>query len=197
MGVTNDQAFLGRRINVLGNSCSGKSTLAEHLARVLDVPFVELDALNWEPNWVALNETDPERFKDRIREATSGDDWVVAGSYSTFSREIYWSKLETIIWLDLPLPTLVRRVLVRSWRRWRSQELLWGTNIERFWPHLKFWNKRDSLLAWILSVHYSRRRRLMGTMADPHWYHIRFIRIRSVSELDQLLASLEIPPVKP
>ena len=45
---------VGRRIHVTGNSCSGKSTLASQLASTLDVPLVELDALNWQPGWVGL-----------------------------------------------------------------------------------------------------------------------------------------------
>jgi len=74
---------------VIGNSCSGKSTLGERLARVLDVPFVELDAINWQLNWVGLNATDPEEFVRRIREATADDGWVVAGSYMSFSQEAF------------------------------------------------------------------------------------------------------------
>ena len=42
---------IGRRIHVIGNSGSGKSTLAERVAAMLNVAFVELDALNWEPDW--------------------------------------------------------------------------------------------------------------------------------------------------
>ena len=44
---------VGRRIHVMGNSSSGKSTLAERLSRALELPLVELDALNWEPGWVS------------------------------------------------------------------------------------------------------------------------------------------------
>lgn len=55
---------VGRRIHVIGNSCAGKSTLGQRLARALDVPFVELDALNWQPGWVGLNATDPDELAD-------------------------------------------------------------------------------------------------------------------------------------
>src|SRR5688572_20144357 len=126
---------IGRRIAIIGSTSSGKSTLGERLARLLGVPLVELDALNWKPGWV---ESTDEEFFPKIVEATSGDGWVVAGSYSR-TRELYWSRLETVIWLDLPLAVSVWRVLVRSWRRSRNRELLWGTNYERFWPQLKVW----------------------------------------------------------
>ena len=84
---------IGRRIHVVGNSCSGKSVLGKRLAAALQVPFVELDALNWRPGWVGLNETDPQRFESLIEEATAGDAWVVAGSYMSFSQRVFMAAI--------------------------------------------------------------------------------------------------------
>ena len=39
------------RINVIGTSGSGKSSFSKRLAEKLDVPYIELDALHWKPNW--------------------------------------------------------------------------------------------------------------------------------------------------
>ena len=63
---------VGRRIHVVGNSASGKSTFGRRLAEALDAPFVELDALNWQPGWVALHDTDPGELDRRILEASGG-----------------------------------------------------------------------------------------------------------------------------
>ena len=174
---------IGRRIHVIGNSCSGKSTLAARLARHLDLPLVELDALNWRPGWVGLNEADPTEFERLIHEATSGPSWIVAGSYADFAMRVFWDRLETMIWLDLPMPQLVARVLRRSWRRWRSREVLWGTNQEDFWRQLMVWRKQDSLLWWIVTQHQPKRRRMLALQADPAWSHIRFIRLASSSQV--------------
>jgi adenylate kinase family enzyme len=174
----------------MGNTGAGKSTLGTRLARTLDVPFVELDALNWEPNWVGLNATNPTELERRMRVATAGDGWVVAGSYITFSQRVFWSQLHTVVWLDLPLPLLVGRVLRRSWRRWRTKELLWGTNYERFWPQLRVW-QQDSLVWWAVTQQRRKRRSMLASMADPRWAHIRFVRLTSVAEIAVFTHAIE------
>jgi len=155
------------------------------------VPFVELDALNWEPSWVGLNDTDPEELERRFRAATAGDGWVVAGSYTRFSQRTFWPRLQTVVLLDLPLLQLVWRMLTRSWRRWRSREVLWGTNRERFWPQLMFWRKEDSLLWWIVTQHTRKRDRWVEYMADPRWSGIRFVRLTSSREIEAFVESVE------
>src|SRR5262245_28024356 len=78
--VKRSPIYVGQRIQVMGSSCSGKSTLAAALAGALGAPLVELDALNWRPNWVGLNDVDPDEFQRLISESTRGNAWVVAGS---------------------------------------------------------------------------------------------------------------------
>ena len=181
---------VGERIQVVGNSGSGKSTLGRRLAEALDVDFVELDALNWLPGWVGLNQTDPDEFERRIRAATRGEHWVAAGSYEKFSQRILWPRLDTVVWLDLPLPLLVWRFLRRSWRRWRSRELVWGTNYEPFWQHLRIW-RHDSLLGWLITQHARKRRNMIACMSDPRWARIRFVRLTSRREVEAFVASVE------
>lgn len=181
---------IGTRIIVTGSTCSGKSTLAGRLARDLHVPFVELDALNWEPNWHDVSKRDPAEFERRISEATAGDGWVVAGSYSRFSKRLLNPYAQTIIWLDLPLPLILRRVLARSWRRWRTKELLWGTNYENFWSHLKLWSD-ESLLHWAVTNHRVKRRNSIASMADPAFAHLRWIRLTSPEEVEAFVAAIE------
>ena len=189
-----DPCAIGRRVQVVGPSNSGKSTLAERLARALHADFVELDALNWLPGWVGLHRTDPDELRRRFRNATRGDDWIVAGSYSAHSQPVFWSRLETVIWLDLPLRVILVRFFRRSWRRWRRQELLWGTNVERFWLHFAVWRSSDSLLYWILFQYHRKRRDILRWTQDPRWSHIRFVRLRSASEVERFARAMEANP---
>ncbi len=184
-------ATIGDRIQVIGNSGSGKSTLAARLAAALDAPLVELDALNWLPGWVGLNQSDPDEFERRIRAATGGGRWVAAGSYERFSRRILWPRLDTVVWLDLPLRIVAWRMLRRSWKRWRSGEPVWGGNREKFWPQLMIWRINDSLLGWVITQHGRKRRNMIACMSDPRWAHIRFVRLTSTREVEAFAASVE------
>jgi hypothetical protein len=71
--------FRARRINVVGTSSVGKTTVAAALASQLGVPHEELDALHWEPNWTAAPD---DVLRERVRHALSGDGWVVDGNYA-------------------------------------------------------------------------------------------------------------------
>ncbi|MPZ98187.1 MAG: adenylate kinase [Dehalococcoidia bacterium] len=178
-------AGIGRRVIVIGNTSAGKSTLAERLAGRLGVPFVELDALFWKPGWV---EAEDEEFRTRVRDATAGDAWVIAGNYNTRTQDITWPRAETIIYLDYPLPLVLWRVLNRSWRRWRSRELLWGTNRESFWKHLTSWD--DSLLVFAVQAQRKHRQRWPELVSDPRWSQTRFLRFCSPAETQRWFESL-------
>ena len=186
---------LGTRIHVIGSSGSGKSTLARRLAGALDAEFVELDALNWQPGWVGLNEVDPPALAQRFRDATAGERWVTAGSYSRLAQAAFWPHLHSIVWLDLPAGVSVFRMLRRSWQRWRRRELLWGTNVERFWPQLMVWRREDSLLWWLVVHHARKRRDNFAAMADSRWRHIRFVRLVASADVEALARAVAPAPL--
>jgi hypothetical protein len=116
---------------------------------------------------------------------------VVASSYAGFTRRLCWPRVHTVVWLDLPLPLILWRVVSRSWRRWRSKELLWGTNREDFWRQLMLWCGEDSLLWWALNTHGPKRERLLAEGVYPQWSHIRFVRLTSVQEVDTFVRLVE------
>lgn len=179
---------VGRRIIIVGQTCAGKSTLAERLAALMGVPFVELDALFWKPGWV---ESEDDEFCAKISEATDRKAWVVAGGYHRQTTATIWPRAETIIWLDLPVHLTIWRILRRSWSRWRRQELLWGTNYERFWDQLKLWNREESLIAFTWTTRKQRHERYLAAMSDPQWAHVRFLRLRSPREIELFSKNLE------
>lgn len=177
-----------RRIVVVGNTCAGKSTLGEALANALSVRFVDLDALFWKPNW---QKPELAKFRAKVDEATREGGWVVAGNYTTQQQDISWPRADTVVWLDVPLPLVVTRVLTRSFGRWRRRELLWGTNQEKFLPHLKVWDEEESLVAWAVRHHLPRRRYFEQAITDPQWAHLDFVRFTSNGAATKWVARLQ------
>ncbi|MBC8336435.1 MAG: adenylate kinase [Anaerolineales bacterium] len=179
------KTFPHTRIIVVGTTSSGKSTLAENLAIKLGLDFVELDALYWQPNWVG---TPDDEFDTKVDDATHGDHWVVAGNYSR-TRPITWPRAEVIIWLDYSLPVIFWQLTRRTLRRTFTREVLWGTNVERLWPHLKFWSD-VSLFKWLFKTYWRRKREYPALMAQPEHQHLKLIRFTSPRETQDWLEYL-------
>lgn len=174
-------ALVGQRIACIGSTTSGKTTMAARLADLLDLTAVDLDALLWEPGW---REAHVDVFRDRIQHALAGDRWVTSGNYIGNAQDLIWTRADTVVYLDMPIPLLVWRVLTRSWGR--RNVVLWGTNTEKFWPHLKVWS-RDSLIYFALTTTHRRRRQFEAWQIDPRWAHIRFHHLRSPREVTRFL----------
>jgi adenylate kinase family enzyme len=180
-------AFPYKRMIVIGTTGSGKSTLAEMLAKQLGLAFIELDALHWLPGWDHLSD---QEFRLRVEQATSLPGWVIAGNYSV-ARDVSWPRAEVIIWLDYPLMTIFWRLWKRTWRRWWTQELLWGTNRERLWPQFKFWSAEDSLFHWLFKTYWRRKREYPLLFAKPEYAHLKILHMHSPEETQAWLAQLE------
>ena len=176
-----------QRVVVIGAPGTGKSQLAERLAAALRVPFVEMDALYWKPGWV---DSPAEEFSARLAEATARDRWVVAGNYTHAGGRDIWPRADCVVWIDLPLRITLPRLLLRSWRRWRTRELLWGTNIERFWPQLRLWDAKTSLLSFSVRTHATRRRNNLEAMRDPA-FASRFLRLTTPREVEEFARGIE------
>lgn len=170
------------RINVVGTSCSGKTTLARTMADRLELPCVELDALFWGPGWQPVA---PDLFRSRVGEAARGERWVLDGGYSVV-RDVIWARADTIVWLDFPMPTVLAR-----WARRTAVRIVRG---DEFWPgtgnreSIRHAFGRESLLAWILTTHRRRRRTMLAQLEQRP--DLRAVRLRSAAEAAEFLAHL-------
>jgi len=61
------------RVVVVGTSCSGKTTLARRLARILATDHVELDSLYWGPEWTPRPD-----FIQNVLAIAQQPRWVIA-----------------------------------------------------------------------------------------------------------------------
>lgn len=182
--------FNYQRIVVIGTTSSGKSTLAKGIAEMLDLDFIELDALHWELNW---KEANVEVFRKRVETATSSQrgmseeqsGWVVAGNYRIV-RDLIWPKAQAIIWLDYPFHIVFWRMLTRTIRRAVTREELWNGNHETFWAHLKFWLD-DSLFNWLFKTYWRRKRETPALLNLPEHKHLQLIHFKHPREAKEWL----------
>jgi len=177
--------FPYKRVVVIGTTSSGKSTLAEQLADRLDMDFIELDALHWEPNW---QEAPLQIFRARVEAATQSARWVVAGNYHVV-RDLVWPKAEAIIWLDYSLWRILWQLTRRTLVRWWSQELLWGTNRENLLIHFKLWSQ-ESLFHWLFKTYWRRKREYPMLLSQPEHQHLKLIRFTHPKERDEWFRNL-------
>ena len=171
------------RIVLVGSTGSGKTTLARQLSRLLDVPHIELDALNWEPNWTTAP-TDV--FRRRVQEALEGDSWIVDGNYSA-ARDLVWPRATVLVWLNYPLRVLIWRLLRRTLRRTLRKEELWSGNRERFF--VQFFS-RESLFLWLFRTYWRRRRTYPIAFKQPEHSHLEIVHLRSQQETRAWLSTI-------
>jgi adenylate kinase family enzyme len=172
------------RINVVGTSGSGKTIFARELARLLDLPYYEMDALFWKPGWQQASD---EELFGKVEEVCAQPRWVLDGNY-TRTLPIKWNRVQLVVWLDAPFVPTVWRVVARTVRRAFTREELWpGTgNRESI---AEAFLTRKSIIWWALATHAKNRRKYCALMAAPEHSHITCLRLRSWSLLGEDEAS--------
>lgn len=177
-----------RRIRVVGNSGSGKTHLAKQIAAALDLPRLELDALQHRPGWqsapVEEFRAEIAQFLDASERSSGG--WVVEGNYLSPTEGLF-DAADTYVWLDHPRWLVMGRVVRRTLGRLVARRELWNGNRER-WRSIVNPDHRENIILWAWTQHQSYRE-TYGTMArsatDAEW-----IRLRGAEEVKRWVATL-------
>lgn len=160
------------RIAITGPAGSGKTTLARRLALEHGLRYVELDALQWGPNW---KQCSAEVLRERVATATEGDGWVTDSTYHRLLGSLVVDRADVVVWLDLPVPRVLWRLIRRSYVRHRDRVELWHGNVE---PAMR---EQWRILIWpALKSAYANRREYAGR-SD-------LVRLRSDAEVDAFVA---------
>jgi adenylate kinase family enzyme len=138
------------RIAVIGTTGSGKTMLASELARILGSAHIELDALNWQPNWTVAP---ADVFRQGVLAALDAPRWVIDGNYHSV-RDQVWERADCIVWLNYDLSLILTRLIRRTARRILTGERCCNGNRES----LRMLFSRESIVLWALQTHGQRRR---------------------------------------
>lgn len=98
------------RITIVGNSASGKSTLAEVFGKAVNLPVFHIDLLLWKPNWGFKSEAE---FDYAHADWLNQERWVIegVGYHSVLLKR--FAAAEKIVFLDTPLEVCRERAKKR------------------------------------------------------------------------------------
>ena len=163
------------RVIVVGTSCSGKTTLARQLARALDAPHLELDAIHWQSGW---RQRPVDEVRRMAHEAAAAERWVMDGNYSDI-RDIVWGRATTVIWLNYPFRVVLWRCLRRTIRRALTREELFSGNRESL---RRSFLSRESIILWVITTYRPLQREYRRILDDGDFPHLQVIELRDPAE---------------
>lgn len=172
------------RVVVAGVSGSGTSTLARRLGERLGIPYTEMDALHWGPDW-----TSRPAFLDDVCTLVAGERWITEWQY-TVARPLVIERATVLIWLDTPFPVTLARVVRRTLRRRRQREPLWGGDVEPGLPHALI--APEGIILWTIRTRAKYRRSVPRLRAERP--RLPVIRLRSQRDVERLVAALPTAP---
>lgn len=86
------------KISIIGYSSSGKSTLAQNLGNILNIPVLHLDKVNFLPEWKERNKEESKKIvEDFIK---NNNKFIIDGNYIKFVYDLRMKLSDKIIFLD-------------------------------------------------------------------------------------------------
>lgn len=169
-----------RRILVAGSSGAGKTTLAQALARRLDLPHTEIDGLWHGPGWAPR----PEFLADVGAMLTSGR-WVTEYQYRS-AKGLLLEAAQVVVWLDHPFPLVAGRLLRRSVVRAVTRKPYWNGNRES----VAMWLRPSHPLRVVLSrAFWTQRGHTQAELTAASARGVVVVRLRGARQVDRWLAA--------
>ncbi len=176
------------RVNIVGTSGSGKTTFGRQLAEILIVPFIELDAIYWGPDWTYLEDKD---LFLALSKALEGEHWVLDGNYSR-TTPIKWHRVQAVVWLDFNFPRTLYQAVTRAVHRLGTKVELWPGTGNR--ETLRKLFSKESIVLWTITSYCRKRRKLLAAMQSEEFQHIRFHQLRSPHQAEEFLKQAQLNP---
>ena len=105
------------KIHIIGCSGSGKTYLANALAKKYNIPHFDLDDIQWDNNAEGYGTKRPlEERNALLQEVLNNNEWVIEGVYYAWVQQSF-DEADKIYVLDMPRYLYKSRIIVRSIKR--------------------------------------------------------------------------------
>lgn len=102
------------KIIIMGNSSSGKSSLAKRLAQEFNLPHLDLDTLAWKPEKTPIRHDLSVSLKEIMTFINNSKNWVIEGCYGDLIENIL-PYTELLIYLNLEVNICLENNKKRPW----------------------------------------------------------------------------------
>ena len=89
-----------KKVVIMGNAASGKSTLSMKIKEKTGLPVFHLDKILWKKNW---ERTPEDEFISKHNEIISQEKWILEGVAYKSTYKDRFEAADTIIYLDTPV----------------------------------------------------------------------------------------------
>ena len=151
-----------KRILIIGNAGSGKTTFAKALAEKTHLPLIHLDKLFWCGEWEHLSR---DEFDAVLQIELEKDEWIIDGNFSrTIPHRLKYC--DTVFYFDLPAITCLWGSTVRVIKNYGKSRDDMGGNCPEY-----FDKQKVSLYKAIFSFnrnHRKKYRKLLGEQKNKN-----------------------------
>ncbi|MBL1209284.1 shikimate kinase [Geminocystis sp. GBBB08] len=104
------------KIAIIGNSSSGKSSLALKLVQTFNLAHLDLDLIAWEAQKTPIRRSLSSSLQEIMTFINKNENWVIEGCYGDLIREIL-PYTNLLIFLNIGVETCLENAKKRSWEK--------------------------------------------------------------------------------
>ena len=108
---------------------------------------------------------------------------------------MHLAEADAVVWLDLPKPTIMRRVVWRTIRRAVTREKLFGRDVTEPLTNFYRLDPAKNIIRWAWVNHGLYVERYSTSMAAGEWDHLEVFHLRSPGEVAEFLRKATGEPV--
>ena len=139
-----------KRILIIGNAGSGKTTFAKALAKKTQLPLIHLDRLFWCGEWEHISR---DEFDAVLQVELEKNEWIIDGNFSrTLPHRLEYA--DAVFWFDLPTITCLWGATTRVFKNYGKTRDDMGGNCPEF-----FDKQKVSLYKAILTFNRTHRKK--------------------------------------